>query len=63
VYLGQNIISGEEVAIKIESVKVKHPQLKVENEIFKKLAGGLGVPAVRWFGTENDYNALVLDLL
>jgi casein kinase I family protein HRR25 len=25
IYLGVNIISGEEVAIKLESVKAKHP--------------------------------------
>jgi len=58
-YLGTNLISGEEVAIKLESVKAKHPQLEYE----KTLAGGVGVPFVRWLGTECEYNTMVLDLL
>ena len=63
IYLGINIISGEEVAIKLESVKAKHPQLEYESKVYKALAGGVGVPFVRWFGTECDYNAMVIDLL
>ena len=63
IYLGINIISGEEVAIKLESVKAKQPQLEYESKVYKTLAGGVGVPFVRWFGTECDYNAMVIDLL
>ncbi|KAM0746043.1 kinase-like protein [Meredithblackwellia eburnea MCA 4105] len=63
IYLGVNIISGEEVAIKLESVKAKHPQLEYEAKVYKTLAGGVGVPFVRWFGIECDYNAMVIDLL
>jgi serine/threonine protein kinase len=61
--IGTNIISGEEIAIKLESVKAKHPQLEYEARVYKSLAGGVGIPFVRWFGTECDYNAMVLDLL
>jgi len=60
---GTNIISGEEIAIKLESVKAKHPQLEYEARVYKSLAGGVGIPFVRWFGTECDYNAMVIDLL
>jgi casein kinase I family protein HRR25 len=60
---GTNIISGEEIAIKLESVKAKHPQLEYEARVYKSLAGGVGIPFVRWYGTECDYNAMVLDLL
>lgn len=63
IYLGVNIVSGEEVAIKLESIKAKHPQLEYESKVYKSLAGGVGVPFVRWYGTECDYNAMVLDLL
>jgi len=63
IYLGVNIISGEEVGIKLESVKAKHPQLEYEAKVYKTLAGGVGVPFVRWFGVECDYNAMVMDLL
>lgn len=63
IYLGTNIISGEVVAIKLESVRAKHPQLEYETHVYESLAGGVGIPSVRWFGTEGDYNAMVLDLL
>ncbi|KAL1917794.1 uncharacterized protein VTP21DRAFT_3628 [Calcarisporiella thermophila] len=63
IYLGVNIINGEEVAIKLESVKSKHPQLEYETKVYKILAGGIGIPFVRWYGTEGDYNCMVLDLL
>ncbi|CAJ0632313.1 1523_t:CDS:2 [Entrophospora sp. SA101] len=58
-----NIINGEEVAIKLESTKAKHPQLEYEAKVYKTLAGGVGIPFVRWYGTECDYNAMVIDLL
>ena len=31
--------------------------------IGQALAGGVGVPFVRWYGIEGDYNAMVMDLL
>ena len=44
-------------------MKAKHPQLKNESKVYKTLTGGIGVPFVQWFGTECDYNAMVMDLL
>ncbi|GJJ74974.1 casein kinase I homolog HRR25 [Entomortierella parvispora] len=63
IYLGTSIVNGEEVAIKLESIKAKHPQLEYEARVYKTLAGGIGIPFIRWFGTECDYNAMVMDLL
>ncbi|KAF9580913.1 serine/threonine protein kinase [Lunasporangiospora selenospora] len=63
IYLGASITNGEEVAIKLESTKAKHPQLEYEARVYKTLAGGIGIPFIRWFGTECDYNAMVMDLL
>ncbi|PRT54995.1 Casein kinase I hhp1 [Wickerhamiella sorbophila] len=63
IYLGINVISGEEVAIKLESRTSRHPQLQYEARVYKALSGGIGIPYVRWFGTESDFNALVIDLL
>jgi len=62
-FLGTSIVNGEEVAIKLESIKAKHPQLEYEARVYKTLAGGIGIPFIRWFGTECDYNAMVMDLL
>ncbi|CAA2967865.1 casein kinase I-like [Olea europaea subsp. europaea] len=39
-FLGVNIQNGEEVAIKLESVKTKHPQLHYESKIYMLLQGG-----------------------
>lgn len=63
IYLGVNVTTGEEVAIKLESTKTRHPQLLYESKIYRILYGGIGIPNVRWFGVEGDYNVMVLDLL
>jgi hypothetical protein len=39
-FLGINVINGEEVAIKIESIRAKHPQLEYEARVYKALTGG-----------------------
>ncbi|KAJ6856854.1 hypothetical protein NC651_038522 [Populus alba x Populus x berolinensis] len=63
IYLGTNIQTNEEVAIKLENIKTKHPQLLYESKLYRILQGGTGIPNVRWFGVEGDYNVLVMDLL
>ncbi|KAI3707727.1 hypothetical protein L6452_26356 [Arctium lappa] len=62
-YLGVNVQSGEEVAVKLESIKTKHPQLHYESKLYMLLQGGTGVPHLKWFGVEGEYNAMVIDLL
>ncbi|XP_030631929.1 casein kinase I isoform X2 [Chanos chanos] len=63
IYLGANITSGEEVAIKLESVKTKHPQLHIESKFYKMMQGGVGIPSIKWCGAEGDYNVMVMELL
>jgi len=63
IYIGTHVQTGEEVAIKLESIKSKHPQLLYESKLYKILAGGVGVPNVHWYGVEGDYNVMVIDLL
>ena len=85
IYGGVNVHTGEEVAIKLEPLKSKHPQLIYESKIYRVLQGGCkygmskhtllcsdvvcvcdlsdGIPGVKWFGSEGDYNVLVIDLL
>ncbi|XVF72030.1 hypothetical protein PTKIN_Ptkin12aG0088600 [Pterospermum kingtungense] len=62
-YLGVNVQTGEEVAVKLESVKTKHPQLHYESKLYMLLQGGTGIPHLKWFGVETDYNVMVIDLL
>lgn len=41
-FSGTDITVGEEVAIKLECVKTKHPQLHIESKIYKMMQGGGG---------------------
>lgn len=51
------------MAIKLESVKTRHPQLQYESKLYRVLSGGKGIPDIRWFGVEGNYNVLIMDLL
>ncbi|CAL9023483.1 unnamed protein product [Prunus brigantina] len=62
-YLGVNVQTGEEVAVKLEPGKTKHPQLHYESKLYMLLQGGTGIPHLKWFGVEGDYNIMVIDLL
>ncbi|XP_015786232.1 casein kinase I isoform X2 [Tetranychus urticae] len=63
IYLGTNIATGEEVAIKLECLKTKHPQLHIESKIYRMMYGGVGIPSIKWCGSEGDYNVMVMELL
>lgn len=66
IYQGTDIQTGENVAIKLEPVKTRHPQLLYESRLYKILNSGgtaIGIPNVRWYGVEGDYNVMVIDLL
>ncbi|CAN8267631.1 unnamed protein product [Cochlearia groenlandica] len=62
-YLGVNVQTGEEVAVKLESVKTKHPQLHYESKLYMLLQGGTGIPNLKWFGVEGEHSVMVIDLL
>jgi len=63
IYIGTNVVTGEEIAVKLESIKSRHPQLLYESKLYKILSGGVGIPNVHWYGVEGDYNVMVIDLL
>jgi len=56
IYRGTNIKTGDNMAIKLEPVKTKYPQLYYEAKLYKYLKGTEGVPNVYYYGTEGDYN-------
>ena len=58
VYRGINIISKHNVVIKLEAVNVEH-----EYQLYRSLTGGIGIPSVYWFGSECEYDILVLERL
>lgn len=63
IYSGENVVTHEEVAIKLESINTRPPQLSSESKIYKMLAGGVGIPSIKWYGVEGDYNVMVIELL
>lgn len=63
IHLGNDLNTGEEVAIKIEVSSTKHPQVILESQLIKQLSSGVGIPKVKYSGNENGYNVMVMDLL
>ncbi|XP_043226643.1 casein kinase I-like isoform X3 [Amphibalanus amphitrite] len=61
--LGKNIYNNEHVAIKLEPMKSKAPQLHLEYRFYRQLGTHDGVPKVYYFGPCGRYNALVMELL
>ncbi|CAD7093662.1 unnamed protein product [Hermetia illucens] len=62
--LGKNLYNNEHVAIKMEPMKSKAPQLHLEYRFYKLLGSHEGIPRVYLLGTcGGRYNAMVLELL
>ena len=63
VYLGQDIKTGQDVALKLEPIQTQTPRLSHEHTIYKALSGMPGIPTMHWYGREVPYHVLVLDRL
>ncbi|CAF0859912.1 unnamed protein product [Adineta ricciae] len=61
--LGKNLYNNEHVAIKLEPMKSRAPQLHLEYRFYRQLGTCEGVPQVHYFGPCGKYNALVVELL
>ena len=66
VFKAVDVETKEVVAVKLEPKKCKVPQLVFEARLLKYLQHGcvtVGLPQMRWYGSEGDYNVMVLDML
>merc|ERR1711915_1092614 len=64
IYLSSDVVStNEEVSVKLEQSKTKHPQLHTECKFYKVMQGGVAVPLVKYYGIQGDYNVMVMELL
>ena len=63
IFEGMNIRTGEKVAIKIELVSDNVKLLKNETTIYKYLNGLEGVPNIKWYGKDEFYYFMVMELL
>lgn len=63
IYKGQNIRTNEFVAIKVEKIIDKLKLLKNESRVYQHLNSCDCVPQVKWFGKDNTYYYMVINLL
>ena len=68
IYKGLNTKNNTEVAVKLETVSTKYPQLLIEAKILLYLLNDntlpdKGIPNVYYSATEGEYNLLVMELL
>jgi len=64
VYKAENIRTGEKLAMKVEKKMGNNitTTLKTEAKIYQYLDKLNGFPQLKWFGTDNKYNYLAIDL-
>jgi serine/threonine protein kinase len=68
IFLAVNLKTNEDVAVKLEPLTSKHPQLEYEAKLYQYLrtkdpAANYRIPRLHYFGTEGEYNVMVIDLL
>jgi casein kinase 1 len=64
IFKAENIRTKEKVAIKMESISLetKINMLKRETQIYQYLGKAPGIPQVKWYGSTEEYNYMVLPL-
>lgn len=61
--IGKNLYNNEHVAIKLEPVRSRAPQLHLEYKFYRMLGNAVGIPQVFYFAPCGKHNAMVLELL
>jgi casein kinase I family protein HRR25 len=63
VFQARDISNDTLVAVKLEYFDSDPSQVEREYIIYRRLGHRAGIPKVRWYGREGEYNALVMELL
>ena len=63
VYLGKDIKTGAEVALKIGGTGHVSSRLKHEYTVYTNIAGSAGISPILWYGKEGPYEVIVMNNL
>lgn len=63
IYLAENMLTQQQVAIKLENTNTDVPQLSFESKLYKIFTGGTGIPKIHYYGTDGQYNVMIIDYL
>jgi serine/threonine protein kinase len=63
IYKCKNVRTNEYGALKLENKNSKYKTLKNEAKIYQYLGKLDGFPSLRWYGTTEKYNYMIIDLL
>ena len=63
IYLGLDIQTGKEVAVKFEQLNVRRPQVIEEAKLLREFAGEPGFPKFMWYGKHDEFQIMVIELL
>ena len=62
IFEGMNLRTSEKVAIKMEAISDELKLLKHESNIYRLLTNVDGVPKIKWYGKDESYYYMVIDL-
>jgi casein kinase I family protein HRR25 len=60
---GTDLDTGEEIAIKLEHSGDSIPILDHEASVYKALSSRVGIPRIRWYGSEYEFYVMIYNLL
>ena len=63
IYQGEDTRTGDKVAVKLEAADSRSPQLELEYKIYSIFSEGINEPKVFYYGKEEKYNVLAMELL
>lgn len=58
-----NILSGQDIAIKLEPVEGRTQILEHKFYVYQKLGGRISIPCAHWFGVESGFNVMAMSHL